>query len=171
MHLSSWKKRGCGNEKWKYSCLRNTWWSSDTRRMRRDPPLSPRARSRVWKREEFVARRNATNKRVTLIGMHRANGYAPRWYGVKSFCQRSVESVEWSTRQASLFEDLRIDYPRVFLVHSKASLVLDARLDFIFRFYSRNTLKNITLDVWNTSVVFSTIIYNCHICYFYKFLD
>lgn len=52
--------------------------------------------------------------------------------------------------QASPFEDLRIDYARVFPVHSKASLVLDARLDFIFRFYSRNTLKNITLDVWNT---------------------
>jgi len=39
----------------------------NTRRMRRDPLPSPRAK---WK--EFVARRNATNERVAFIGMHRA---------------------------------------------------------------------------------------------------
>lgn len=66
------RRAGCGNQRWKYSCRRGASWSSDTRKMRRDLPPSPSARSRVWKREEFVARRNAMNKRVALIGMHRA---------------------------------------------------------------------------------------------------
>lgn len=88
-------------------CLVIQWHAKDEAR---SAFVTLRARSCVWKREEFVARRNANEQTgwPHRYALGAANGYASRWYGVKSFCQRSVESLGWSTRDRGRLRPLRI---------------------------------------------------------------
>lgn len=106
------KKRGCGNGRWRYSCLRDTWWSSDTKNEARFASVTPCSLARVK-----AGRIRCEEERDEPMGCpHRyapstGDGYAPRWYGVKSFCQRSVESLGWSTRDRGRLRPLRIFEP------------------------------------------------------------
>ena len=92
--------------------------------------------------------------------LNAVNGYAPRWYDVKSFCQRSVESLGWSTRDRGRLRPLRIfeSTTRIFPVHSKGIPRARCQAGFYFSFLLANTLKDITLNLWNTSVVYLNII-------------